>query len=224
MVNRPARMPRPDPERPSVDPDPAPPLCHRVVHEALGRRLAPRSAELAAAPQIGRHAGVQHIGVGPMLVHPAPRVAPVVEYLAAERMPADAPEVLVALLHQVFVADHDVVHIGGFVRQVVEPGLVAADAEEDVVIDIIVAAVEPVERADDVVLAVGPHLVRAAEAEHVAVPAERLVELRRMHDEMADALDMARAALDAGEGVAAAGPCLAETYLRPPPPGLAAMR
>src|SRR6266852_5231683 len=56
----------------------------RVVHEALRRRLAPGAADLAAAPQVGRHAGVQDVGVGPVLMHPAPRVAPVVEHLAAE--------------------------------------------------------------------------------------------------------------------------------------------
>ena len=89
------------------------------------------------------------------------------------------------------VADHDVVDVGGLVGQMVEARLVAADAEEDVVVDIVVAAVEPVERADDVVLLVGIDLVRAAEAEHLAVPAEHLVEIRRHHDEMADALDVA---------------------------------
>src|SRR5438132_2950574 len=148
-------------------------------------------------------------------MHPAPRVAPVVEHLAAERMAADAPEVLIALLFQVLVADHDVVHVGGLVGQVVQPRLVAADAEEDVVIDIILAAVEAVERADDVLLLVGIDLVRAAEAEHLAVPAEGLLELRRVHDEMADALDMRGPLLDPVERVAAPRLVLADIDRRP---------
>src|SRR6266851_8129440 len=186
----------------------------RVVHEALRRRFAPWAADLAAAPQIGGNAGVQDVGVGPVLMHSAPRVAPIIEHLAAERMAADAPEVFVALLLQVLVADHDVVHIGRFVRQVVETRLVAADAEEDMVVDIIIAAVEPVERADQIFLLIGIHFVGAAEAERLAIPAERLFELRGMHDEMADALDVARAAFDAVEGVAAAGLVFADVDRR----------
>jgi hypothetical protein len=46
---------------------------------------------------------------------------------------------------------HDVVDVGGLVTQVVEALLVAPDAEEHVVVEIIVAAVEPIERADEVV-------------------------------------------------------------------------
>src|SRR5204863_3172526 len=157
--------------------------AYRVMHELLGDRLAPRSVQLVPADQVRRHAGVQHVGIGPVLVHPAPGVAPVIEHLAAERMPADAPEVLIALRLHDFVADHDVVDVSRLIGEVVEPRLVAADAEEGVVVDIVLAAVEPVERADDVVGAVNVDLVGAAQTEDLAVPAERLLELRRMHDE-----------------------------------------
>src|SRR5437868_14404294 len=81
-------------------------LRYRVAHEFGRDRVAPRPVDLAAAPQIGRHAGIEHVGIGPVLVHPAPWVAPIVEHLAAQRMAADAPEVLIALLLQLLVAEH----------------------------------------------------------------------------------------------------------------------
>ena len=60
-------------------------------------------------------------------------------------------------------------------------------------------------------------LVRGAEAEHLAIKAERLLELRRVHDEMAKPLDVRRAALNAFviERVAPLGLVLAEIDLRP---------
>src|SRR6267378_6569334 len=81
----------------------------------------------------------------------------------------------------------------------VEAALVAANAEKSVVVDIAVAAVEAVERADDVALLPGIEFVRAAEAQHLAVPAERLVEVLRHDDKMAQPLDMRGPALDAEE-------------------------
>src|ERR1051325_1457353 len=47
--------------------------AHRVVHELLRRRAAPGAGELMPADQVARHAGVEHVGIGPVLVHPAPR-------------------------------------------------------------------------------------------------------------------------------------------------------
>src|SRR5215510_6312208 len=81
----------------------------------------------------------------------------------------------------------------------VEAALVAANAEEGVMVDIAVAAVQAVERADDIALLPGIELVRAAEAEHLAVPAECLLEVFRHHDEMAEPLDVGGTALDAEE-------------------------
>src|SRR6516165_5705984 len=134
-----------------------------------------------------------------MLVHAAPRVGPVIEQLAADQMAADAPHMLVALARQMLVADHHVIDVRSLVRQMIEPALVATDTEEGVVVDITVAAVETVERADDIALLAGIELVRAAKPEHFAVPTEGLLEILRHHDKMAEPLDVRGAALDAEE-------------------------
>src|SRR6516165_3968160 len=134
-----------------------------------------------------------------MLVHAAPRIGPVIEELAADQMAADAPHMLVALARQMLVTDHHVIDVGGLVRQMVEPALVATNAKEGVMVDITVAAIEAVEGADDVALLAGIEFIRAAEAEHLAVPAEGLLEVLRHHDKMTEPLDMRGAALDAEE-------------------------
>src|SRR5438876_3563647 len=67
-----------------------------MFDELLRRVLAPLADErLLGGEQRARRARVQPIGVGPALVHAAPRIAPVVVDLAAEQMPPDAPHVLV---------------------------------------------------------------------------------------------------------------------------------
>jgi len=51
-----------------------------VAHEDLRDRLTPRSAgALAAFDQVGRSVSVKHVSVGPVLVHPAPRIGPIIE-------------------------------------------------------------------------------------------------------------------------------------------------
>src|SRR5260370_18034410 len=114
-------------------------------------------------------------------------------------MAADAPHMLVALLLQMLVADHHVVDVGGLERPMIEAALVAANAEKRVMVDIAVDAVQAIERTDDVALLPGIEFVRAAEAEHLAIPAERLVEVLRHDDEMPEPLDVRRALLDAKE-------------------------
>ena len=94
------------------------------------------------------------------------------------------------------VAGHHVVDVGRLVGEMVEPALVAANAEERVMVDVVVAAVEPVERADHVVRVAGIEFVRAAEAQHLAIPAERLLEILAHHHEMAEPLDVRRARID----------------------------
>ena len=64
-------------------------------------------------------------------------------------------------------------------------------------------------------LLAGVKLVRAAEAERLAIPAERLLEFLRHHDEMAEPLDVRRAALDPEELALAAVFVLAGIDLRP---------
>src|SRR5216684_7841299 len=67
-----------------------------MADEALGRALAPLRLEaLLGAQQVAAVGGVQPVGIGPALVHAAPRVGPVVVDLAAQQMAADAPHVLV---------------------------------------------------------------------------------------------------------------------------------
>src|SRR5260370_41138611 len=112
-------------------------------------------------------------------------------------MAADDPHMLVALLLQMLVADHHVVDVGGVERQMIEAALAAANAEKRVMVDIAVAAVQAIKRTDDVALLPGIEFVRAAEAEHLAIPAERLVEVLRHDDEMPEPLDVRRALLDA---------------------------
>src|ERR1700730_4815321 len=86
----------------------------------------------------------------------------------------------------------------------VEAAFVAANAEERVMVDVAVAAVEAVERADDVALLSGIEFVGATEPEHLAIPAERLVEILRHDDKMAEPLDVRGTALDAEELTSAA--------------------
>src|SRR5260370_21870580 len=133
-------------------------------------------------------------------------------------MAADAPHMLVALLLQMLVADHHVVDVGGLERQMIEAALVAANAEKRVMVDIVVAAVQAIERTDDVALLPGIEFVRAAEAEHLAIPAERLVEVLRHDDEMPEPLDVRRALLDAEQLALAAVFVVAGIDRRAPPP------
>src|SRR5260370_6275403 len=120
-------------------------------------------------------------------------------------MAADAPHVLIAFFLQMLVADHHIVDVGGVERQMIEAALAAANAEKRVMVDIAVAAVQAIKRTDDVALLPGVEFVRAAEAEHLAIPAERLVEVLRHDDEMPEPLDVRRALLDAEQLALAAG-------------------
>src|SRR5207248_2033374 len=65
-----------------------------------------------------------------------------------------------------------------------------------VVVDIVITPVEPIERADDVGLFSGVELVRATEAEHLAIPAQCLVEVLGHNDKVAEPLNVRRASLD----------------------------
>ena len=83
----------------------------------------------------------------------------------------------------------DVRHLEG---DVIEARPLVHHAEERVVVDVLVAAVAPVERADDVVLVARVHVVRAEEAERLPEPLDRLPHLRRAEHAMPDALDRRR--------------------------------
>src|SRR2546425_3799994 len=150
----------------------APGLRDRVGDEFLRHRLAPlRAQSFLRRQQLGAIARVEHVGIGPVLVHPAPWVLPVIVDLAAEDVPPDSPHVpVLAGLPQVLVAEHDVVDALHFEGEVVQADLRALEAQEHVVIDKGLAAVAAVERGDDVVLRAGVDVVRAEKAERLAVP------------------------------------------------------
>src|SRR5439155_2889874 len=165
-----------------------------ALDKSLWRRPAPLGAErLVRRQQMRAAPGIQAVGVGPALVHPAPGIRPVVVDLAAEQVPADAPHVLVlAEFLQALVTAEHVIDIVDLEREVVQPGLLVLEAEEHVVIDVLVAPVTAVERTDEVVLALHVHVVRADEAQRVAEPLHGLLELRRPHYPVPDALDRRR--------------------------------
>ena len=75
-------------------------------------------------------------------------------------MPADPPHMLVlAKPLQVLVVLEDAVDVLDLVGDVVQPGLLVVHAEQDVMVDIVLAAVEPAEGADDVLLVAGVDVV-----------------------------------------------------------------
>src|SRR6267378_2056694 len=176
-------------------------LRDRVGDEFLRHGLPPlRAQAFLRRQQLGAMARVEHVGVGPVLVHPAPRILPVVVDLAAEDMPPDAPDVLVlAGLPQVLVAEHDVVDALHLKREVIQSRLRPLEAQEHVVIDEGLAAVAAVERGDDVVLGSGVDVIRAQEAEHLAVPFGSLFCVLRHDDAVGDALHLRRPAREAHE-------------------------
>src|SRR5690349_16199370 len=134
-----------------------------------GRRdgIAPGSIEVVGSEEARRRVCVERIGIGPVLVHAAPGVLPVVEDVAAELVATDAPDMSVALRLQVVVTDHHVVDVLDLEGQVIEPVLLALNAEQDMVVDIGVAAVQAIERADQIVRASGIDLIRHQKAERV---------------------------------------------------------
>src|SRR6266849_483605 len=178
-----------------------PGLRDRVGDAFLRHGLAPlRAQSFLRRQQLGAMARVEHVRVGPVLVHPAPGILPVVVDLAAEDVPPDAPYVLVlAGLAQVLVAEHDVVDALHLEREVIQSRLRPFEAQEHVVIDEGLAAVAAVERGDDVVLGTGVHVVGTEEAEHLAVPLRSLFRVLRHDDAVRDALYLRRPTLQAHE-------------------------
>jgi hypothetical protein len=84
------------------------------------------------------------------------------------------------------------VHVRHLERHVVEPGALVEHAEQRVMVDVLVAAIAPVEGADQMVLGAGVHVVRAEEAERLAKPRRRLAHFRRAEHAVAHALDRRR--------------------------------
>src|ERR1700722_8272582 len=84
-----------------------------VIDEFLRRRLAPlRHQGLLGGQEVRAVGQIQAVAVGPMLVHAAPRIGPVVVDLAAQDMAAAPPDVLVgAKLLEIVVGHADVVDV-----------------------------------------------------------------------------------------------------------------
>src|SRR5947207_1261138 len=167
------------------DPHVAPLLLTHVADKSGRRILAPLAAEaLLHRQEIAATLRVQPVGVRPALVDAPPWIGPVVVDLTAEQVPPHAPHVLVlAEPHQIFVILEHRVHVGPLERHVIEPGALVTYAEQRVVIDVLVAAITAVERADDVVLVARVDVVGADEAERLAKPLHGLLDLWRRSEE-----------------------------------------
>src|SRR2546427_3779513 len=162
-----------------------------VTDEPLRRVLAPLAPEpFLRRQEIAAALRVEPVGVRPTLVDAAPRIGPVVVDLAAEQMPPHAPHVVVlAEPRQVLVVLEHGVHVRHLERHVVQPRALVVYAEECVVIDVLVATIAAVERADDVVLVARVHVVRADEPQRLAKPLHGLLHLRRADHTVAHPLD-----------------------------------
>lgn len=88
---------------------------------------------------------VEQVAVDVVLEDEAAGVEPIVKYLAAHNVAADAPAVLVALVAQPVVAQDLGVKVVRLERGVVHVALGALEEEEAVVVDFFVAAVQPEE-------------------------------------------------------------------------------
>src|SRR3989449_7798718 len=166
------------------------PLRDHTIEEPLRWPFSPPGDQpLLRRDQVRAVLGVQAVGVRPVLVHPTPRVRPVVVDLAPEEVPSDSPHVLVlAELSQMLVPGEHVVDVRHFERHMVQAGPLVPDAEVHVMVDVRTPAIEPVERADDVVFAARVHIVRADEPERFPEPPCRLHHLGRRHHAVADPL------------------------------------
>src|SRR5579863_3410211 len=134
---------------------------------------------------------IEAVAVGPMLVHAAPWVSPIVVDLAAKHVPADAPHVLVGPeSFKVVVTHADVVDIGNLERKMIQSGLLMPQAEEDMVIDIGVAAIAAIERSNQIVLAFDVDVVRTDHSQHFAEPIDGFAKPRRHQHTMPNALDV----------------------------------
>src|SRR2546428_7021912 len=170
---------------------PASSLLTDVLYEPLRRVLAPLAPEpFLRRQEIAAALRVEPVGVRPTLVDAAPRIGPVVVDLAAEQMPPHAPHVVVlAEPRQVLVVLEHGVHVRHLERHVVQPRALVVYAEECVVIDVLVATIAAVERADDVALVARVHVVRADEPQRLAEPLHGLLHLRRAEHAVAHPLD-----------------------------------
>jgi hypothetical protein len=88
----------------------------------------------SVAHGLGVACAFERVGIGPLLVHAAPRVLPVIEDVTADLV-ATMPHIGVALRLQMVLADHHVVEVLNLEGLVFEAVLFALNAEEDAVVD-----------------------------------------------------------------------------------------
>jgi hypothetical protein len=94
------------------------------------------------------------------LMDAARGISPIVVDLTAEQVTADAPHVLeLAETVQIFTADEHVVDVLHLERKMIEAGALVPHAEEGVVINLIVAGIDPAELANDVLPLPGINVV-----------------------------------------------------------------
>ena len=91
------------------------------------------------------------------------------------------------------MAHADIVDVRHLEREMIEPGFLVCQAEEHVMVDVAIAAVAAIERADDIVLVFNVDIVGADETQCFAEPGDGLAKTRRHQHAVADALDMRRA-------------------------------
>src|SRR6187455_1269777 len=104
-----------------------------------------------------------------------PGVFPVVENVATEQMPADAPHMpILAGLVQMLVTHHEIVEALNLERKMIQTGGARLEAQKRVMVDEELAAVTAVERRDDVVLRALVDFVGRQEAQQLAIPAHLL--------------------------------------------------
>src|ERR1700689_3038934 len=103
-----------------------------------------------------------------------PRISPVVVHLTAEQVAADPPHVLVFTeAVEILMANEDVVDILNLKRKMIEASTFISHTEERVVVNIVVAGIDPTELPDDVVFVPGINVVRADQTQCLAEPANR---------------------------------------------------
>ena len=112
-------------------------------------------------------------------------------------MAADAPAVLVAAAGEVLVAGHQVVEVLHLEGDMVELDHARAHREEGVMVDVLGAAIAAHERGEHLLSIAEIDLVRVHEAEVRVVEGLGRAEVVDQQDEVAEALDVRRAALDA---------------------------
>src|SRR5262245_57949287 len=134
-------------------------MCVEAVRGRVGTPWPTRVD--AGFTKARRGVRIHAIGVGPVFVYAVPRIEPVVEHLTAERMAPDAPSRSVSARMQMLVTDKHIVEVLYLERDVIEPGLVAANDVQHVMVHVLLAAIDAVERTDDVAGLIAIHLIGA---------------------------------------------------------------